>query len=167
MQRLRSSMIGQKLGRQFGCIPRSKQGIIITIMQPNSPTPEQPTPIPKVNEGSVLERSSDQMVAAEIGSGELPGAISPAGPPLATSSLSATVPVSAPAQPSSDAVVPAPITSPLSADDSDLIEPQWVDAVDTIIETTANDPHQMEEDAEQLSRNYLKERFGIDVNSAS
>ncbi|MEI7818622.1 MAG: hypothetical protein WCI47_00730 [bacterium] len=139
-------------------------------MQPNTPNPEQPVPIPSVGSASQLERVDNQSATSEVGAGELATASDPA-----TASAPVAAPVSLPAtpdpaqivQPSVDGVVPAPITSPLSAEDSDLIEPQWVDAVDTIIETTSSDPHKMEEDAEELSRKYLKERFGIDVNQAT
>lgn len=64
-------------------------------------------------------------------------------------------------------VTPVPVTSPLSAMDDDNIEPQWVDAVDRIVDENGNDPRQQEEAAEDLSQKYLKERFGIDVKEAS
>ena len=71
---------------------------------------------------------------------------------------------------------PAPQTAPpktnvagvdpsnLPAEDSDLIEKEWVDTVDKVIEHTKDDPYTEEEAQQNLSRTYLKKRFKVDVD---
>lgn len=61
------------------------------------------------------------------------------------------------------APAPAP-DSPASANDTDEIESVWVDQADKIIDQNQNDPYTQEEAVESLSKDYLKKRFGIDVN---
>jgi hypothetical protein len=54
--------------------------------------------------------------------------------------------------------------SQMSAEDADIIEKEWVDKVDHVIETTSNDPYFQEQGQHALARHYLKSRFNQDVN---
>ena len=58
------------------------------------------------------------------------------------------------------------VDSPAQALDGDLIEEAWVEKVDNIVAANRDDPHKEEEAAENLSQDYLKKRFGIDVKKS-
>ncbi len=51
----------------------------------------------------------------------------------------------------------------LPAEDTDKIEKNWVDEADKIVSTTSSDPYYQDEGQHELSRAYLKQRFGLDV----
>ena len=61
---------------------------------------------------------------------------------------------------------PVNADSPAQAVDGDLIEPVWVEQADKIVATTKDDPRKEEAAAENLSQDYLKKRFGIDVTKS-
>ena len=54
--------------------------------------------------------------------------------------------------------------SKMPAEDADIIEKEWVDKVDHVIETTSNDPFSEDDGHHALVRHYLKSRFNQDVN---
>lgn len=61
-----------------------------------------------------------------------------------------------------------PSTSPppvSKAGDQDVIEPEWVGKAQAIVEQHRQDPHQEEAAVEDLQRDYLKQRYGMDVKS--
>lgn len=51
----------------------------------------------------------------------------------------------------------------MSAQDDDLIEKEWVDVTEKVIETNKDDPYTQDEDQHVLSKHYLKKRFNLDV----
>ena len=51
----------------------------------------------------------------------------------------------------------------LPAEETDRIENEWVDKADEIENKTANDPYHEDDAQHELSRAYLKKRFGMDV----
>lgn len=51
----------------------------------------------------------------------------------------------------------------LPAEDSEIIEKEWVDKVNEVIEKTKHDPYHQEQGQHALSRQYLKARFNLDV----
>lgn len=79
----------------------------------------------------------------------------PTPPPQSITSPLSSVPV---AQSTPVAAVSTPV--PVAAS-SDKIEKQWVDRADEIMQTKAQDPHAEEEAHEELSAQYLKQRFNI------
>ena len=60
-------------------------------------------------------------------------------------------------------VVPTPTANPTAAGDGDVIEKEWVDQANKVIEQTKNDPYTEEEAVESLQQDYLKKRYGHDV----
>lgn len=86
-----------------------------------------------------------------------PPATSPAGPPPANPAPPAANQSSTPAQPA--------VTGPNVAEDVDVIEKEWVDKAEHIIEKTKNDPHAEEEAVEALQVDYLKKRYGHNVKN--
>lgn len=67
------------------------------------------------------------------------------------------------AQDATQPAAPAPTASPAQAADVDVIEKEWVDQANRIIEQTKNDPHAEEEAVEALQIDYLKKRYGHSV----
>lgn len=51
----------------------------------------------------------------------------------------------------------------MTAQDDDLIEKEWVDVTEKVIETNKDDPYSQDEDQHVLSKHYLKKRFNLDV----
>lgn len=86
------------------------------------------------------------------------------------SAVAATVPVVPPADPALSAV-PTQTTgvagAPLTANDDDVIEKEWVDKAKQIITGTKDDPYKRGEQVSELQRDYLKKRYGKDVGAAA
>jgi hypothetical protein len=55
---------------------------------------------------------------------------------------------------------------PAIADDVDVIEKEWVDEAQKVIDATKNDPYTEEEAIEQLQVDYMQKRFGMDVQAS-
>ncbi|MDQ5943357.1 MAG: hypothetical protein QG675_125 [Patescibacteria group bacterium] len=53
--------------------------------------------------------------------------------------------------------------SQMSAQDDDLIEKEWVDVTEKVIDANKDDPYNQDEDQHVLSKHYLKKRFNLDV----
>jgi hypothetical protein len=62
------------------------------------------------------------------------------------------------------APVTAPTMGPQMAEDVDVIEPEWVDKAEQVVQQTQNDPYKEEEAVEDLQRDYLKKRYNYDVS---
>lgn len=54
-------------------------------------------------------------------------------------------------------------SNPTTADDVDVIEKEWVDRAKQIVEQTRTDPHEQEKKVSQLQADYLKKRYGKEV----
>lgn len=80
--------------------------------------------------------------------------------------LPAAPPVPAPGATVRSNTNPAPGVGPGIADDVDLIEKEWVDQADKIVEQTKTDPYAEEEAIESLQIDYLKKRYGHDVKKS-
>ncbi len=83
-----------------------------------------------------------------------PPAQAPVTPP--PTNIPTPPPATTPAQPQAPA--PAPTNVP-----DETVDKQYIDKAEEIIETEANDPHKEEEDEEDLSQDYLKNKFNLDV----
>ncbi|MDB5165117.1 MAG: hypothetical protein JWM00_7 [Candidatus Saccharibacteria bacterium] len=69
--------------------------------------------------------------------------------------------------------IPAPIADdassqvvagvPLTANDDDLIEKEWVDNAKKIIAETRDDPHRREREVGKLQADYLRKRYGKEL----
>lgn len=57
-------------------------------------------------------------------------------------------------------------SGPSIADDVDVIEKEWVDKAQEVVKKTAGDPHAEEEAVEDLQADYLKKRYGVDINQS-
>ncbi len=57
-------------------------------------------------------------------------------------------------------------SSPLVADDSDLIEKEWVDRAKKIVQDTQDDPAKREEQVSNLQKDYLRKRYGKELGAA-
>ena len=53
--------------------------------------------------------------------------------------------------------------TPQIADDTDLIEKEWVDRAKRIVEHTRNDPHQQTKEMNTMKADYLKKRYNKDL----
>lgn len=107
--------------------------------------------------------------------GETPSAIaverglaSPSSPPTADPAASAAVPLQ-PATLTDD--TPASVGAqgflgaamPQIADDTDLIEKEWVDKAKEIVEQTAHDPYLQNQEINKVKVEYLKKRYNKDI----
>jgi hypothetical protein len=55
------------------------------------------------------------------------------------------------------------LVGPPIADDVDVIEKEWVNAAESVVKLTKDDPYREEEAVEDLQIDYLKKRYGKDV----
>ena len=65
-----------------------------------------------------------------------------------------------------DSTVVDDTTSPVIAADEDVIEKEWVDSSKKIVSETQGDPHSRSRRVNKLHADYLKKRFGKELNSA-
>ncbi len=130
----------------------------------NSQPNPNPLPTPEVpGQGGV--ESQPAPVAPEAAPGASQAA-PPSSPPLQipqipdvpAQQLPGTAPAAAPA-----ATTPTATPNPSIAADVDVIEKEWVDQANNIIEQTKDDPYVEEEAVEALQIDYLKKRYGHEV----
>jgi hypothetical protein len=57
-------------------------------------------------------------------------------------------------------------SSPTSAEDSDLIEKEWVEKAKAIVEKTRRDPFLQSQELNQFKTEYLQKRYGKNVGSS-
>lgn len=81
--------------------------------------------------------------------------------PAGSSPVAPGAPISS--QPAATQPTAQPASPLPPADDVDVIEKEWVDQAEHIIEQTKNDPYTEEEAVEALQTDYLKKRYGHDV----
>ncbi len=64
-------------------------------------------------------------------------------------------------------VAPAPFstTGPVTANDDDVIEKEWVDKAKQILSETKDDPHQRSNRVNELQKDYLKKRYGKELGA--
>lgn len=128
------------------------------INQPNSsPRPEQQRPEASPRQTEVQPAP----VAPEVAPS---GPTQPVARPQLPDPVQSAAPAPVPGQPGSD---PNPASGvhagPSVANDVDVIEKEWVDQANKIVEQTKNDPYLEEEAVEALQIDYLKKRYGRDV----
>ena len=71
-----------------------------------------------------------------------------------------------PSQPLVGAAVPPAqpaAGTPVIADDTDLIEKEWVLKAKEIVERTKHDPYQQNKEVERMKADYLKKRYNKDI----
>lgn len=51
----------------------------------------------------------------------------------------------------------------LPAEDAEVIEKEWIDKVDEIVDKTSSDPYYEDQAHHSLSKAYLKRRFNLDI----
>jgi hypothetical protein len=56
-----------------------------------------------------------------------------------------------------------PTQMPVTADDVDVIEPEWVDKAEQVVQAHQGDPYGEEEAIEDLQQDYLQKRYGFKV----
>jgi hypothetical protein len=85
-----------------------------------------------------------------------------AAPPLSAQQVAAAI-ANMPPPP---APTPTVMSTPATADDVDVIEKEWVDQAEQVIQASAGDPHGEEEAVEKLQIDYLQKRYGHTVKPA-
>ncbi|NCU38441.1 hypothetical protein EOL96_05285 [Candidatus Saccharibacteria bacterium] len=53
--------------------------------------------------------------------------------------------------------------TPISANDDDLIEKEWVDKAKKILSETKDDPHRRESEVSKLQVEYIRKRYGREI----
>lgn len=125
---------------------------------PTQPTPEQGGPqLPELNQAPVAPERAPQAPANApadpVGSQQ---------PTVQMPASQAQQPTAPPAQAGSPASSPV-AGAPSAAGDVDVIEKEWVDQANRIIDQTKQDPYTEEEAIEALQVDYLKKRYGHEV----
>jgi hypothetical protein len=66
----------------------------------------------------------------------------------------------------SDTGAPVALPTPQIAGDIDVIEPEWVEKAEQVVQAHAGDPYAEEEAIEELQQEYLQKRYGIHVEDS-
>ena len=120
----------------------------------------QPTPINPEQQPAATS-SPEATPSPELNAVPAPGPTTPApvsAQPVLTADEVAAVIASTPAVTS--AAIPG---TPDTAVDQDVIEPEWVDKAESVIQETAGNPYAEEEAVENLQIDYLQKRYGHEV----
>lgn len=135
---------------------------------PSTPLGATPDLGPKPQAGEVIQPHPDA---------PMPGAeAAPA--PVASPSAGPAMPIpvpqvvpGAPAPVAAASAVPAPaaaslpgMPAPAVAGDVDVIEAEWVDKAEDVVQTHQGDPYGEEEAVEALQEDYLQKRYGLSVS---
>jgi hypothetical protein len=129
----------------------------------------QPTPTPEQAPGLPTEQLSGAIVPEQMPAPAVPEvAPAPAAAPQNTGApAAATSKLTADDVAAALAAVPMPtapvVAAPVTAEDVDVVEPEWVAAADQVIAQTAGNPYAEEEAFETLQVDYLKKRYGHEV----
>ena len=122
--------------------------------QPLPPVPERPAEALSPAEQPTAPEVQPAVPAAPEPTNQAMPVAPPVMPPAAASQASPPPPPASPA---------LPVAPPSIAGDVDVIEKEWVDTANQIIEQTKDDPYKEEEAVEALQQDYLKKRYGHDV----
>jgi hypothetical protein len=127
----------------------------------------QPGPdLPMPNQGAVNPIGADHIpggpnkaettASAEVSANAPPNPIPPMGPsPLAPPPM--PTPTAGPAVPTP---IPIPVNdAPPMADDTDLIEKEWVNKAKYIVEATRSDPHLLNKEMNKFKADYIQKRY--------
>lgn len=125
-----------------GSAPRAEQGPITDAVPLDAGTHER---LPQV--GNVPGGAPMQPVV------QFPTNTAPAGPPPLSSPVAAQPPAAGP-------------ILPVTADDSDLIEREWVMKAKEIVERTRHDPYRQNKEINQVKAAYIKRRYNRDISVA-
>jgi hypothetical protein len=131
-------------------------------------TPNTGSNLPAAETGSVnVQKNTGEKPAPNVENTPSPGASAAA--PKDNTVSGQTVPVST-SNDDQSSTTQTPVTNSfqdqiaqLPAEETDLIESEWVDKADEIEQKTANDPYHEDDAQHELSRAYLKKRFGMDI----
>lgn len=121
----------------------------------------QPQPLPEKAPESSLETPALPQVD------HAPAAPASAPAPAQPVAQVSVVPPSGTPTPVVPATAPSTTGTPTTADDVDVIEKEWVDAAQAVVEKNVDDPHAEEEGFENLQVDYLKKRYGKDIKKPS
>lgn len=139
-------------------------------MEPKLPAPNPNFERAPTEHGSTLE-SLPLPPNPEIGfdRGEKPKEQQGEATPVAVNAAPVLpTPVVAPAVPTpitDDAPAGSAPAAPLTANDDDLIEKEWVESAKKIIAETKDDPHRREREVGKLQADYLKKRYGKELGA--
>ncbi len=64
-------------------------------------------------------------------------------------------------------MVASDASMPITANDDDLIEKEWVDKAKKILAETKDDPHQRELEVSKLQIEYIRKRYGREIGAVS
>ena len=139
----------------------------ISPEQPSAHVPERP-PVFAPEIPGRAQSPEQPAVSPERGGGESESQGSGGGDP----SWQATpVPVVVPVAPAPVASAPAqshtPTDSPLTANDDDVIEQEWVQKAKKIVVSTKDDPYLQEKEVSKLQADYLQKRYGKELKLSS
>lgn len=122
-------------------------------MNPNSSQPGFELP-PPITSGGETNAGKDERRPAQIE--KAPTTKAPAGKPT---SVPAPFPVNNPKTSDDNQAT----TTPMAADDNDLIEKEWVLKAKQIVAATKDDPHKQNREISRFKADYLKKRYNKDI----
>ncbi len=124
---------------------------------PNTPSPEQQQRF--MPEGLPVNEVPRAETAPAPGA---PSAATPQ-PKLTAADVAAAIAATPTVGAKPTGIVSASSAMPGTAGDVDVIEPEWVDKAEEVVQAHFGDPFGEEEAIEELQEDYLQKRYGIDV----
>jgi hypothetical protein len=127
----------------------------------------QPSPdLPKPDHGAVNPIGADQIphqpmqAGAASNQGEVSGNNDTLSQTPTTVPSPLAPPTPPPTSPTGSTPIPIPVNdAPPVADDTDLIEKEWVNKAKYIVEATRNDPHLMNKEMNKFKADYIQKRY--------
>ena len=138
------------------------------------PGSDLPRPHYEGSGGFVPQESVDSPKKAENASGDAEKPLVSQIPPPISSNLQDNQSITATGTPLSTVPtadvktikIPVAVDTPSSADDSDLIEQEWVEKAKNIVEQTKSDPSTQSKELSKFKADYIKKRYNKDIKVA-
>ncbi len=92
-----------------------------------------------------------------------PQSAAPQPQPVAQPQASAQTTAQPAAQPAATPMATADDSEPLIADDTDLIEKEWVEKAKQLVDKTKDDPYNQNKEINKFKATYIKKRYNKDV----
>lgn len=122
--------------------------------------------LPSVPQGTTSEQVEQPVVGKEtaankaVETGQSPLPLPPQVPTQIQTVSAAVAATQLPATPSGDPAMPS------IADDTDLIEKEWVVKAKEIVARTKQDPYQQNKEVEHMKADYMKKRYNKDIKTS-
>lgn len=131
-----------------------------TLPSVELPSPQAPEHVPEA--GSQVDMYSEQVSSKQLEKTPQPSAPDPVNAQAAAQPQTMSPPMLSPYDDTSQGTT-GNSSGPQIAEDTDLIEKEWVERAKRIVEHTRHDPHLQTQEMSNMKADYIKKRYNKDI----